>query len=257
VQFLRTAINKDEDIRGLKEIFGMHPMLSYMEKRTDKHPNGADITICENSKARDSRRACVKARDELCILWDGTCVPCCWDADGLQPIGNIAREKINHIWQGAKHQEFQQRLEEGKFEDLPLCRDCSSPVVDGDYAVIELINSWVEMWKRAGSRIMIAPGSQRLSKLLKITRLGECKILAFCDSNPDLHGTSIEGIPIRSYQDIESIRPDVIMIHSAIHNAEIYDALRLYRDRGIQIFEVFRSKGPRDSQSIVQVDNVA
>jgi hypothetical protein len=238
VQFLRTLVNRDEDIRGLVEIFGNHPNLKYIEKRTDKHPDGGDLTVFSNPKDHTGKRTCNKARGELCILWDGTCLPCCWDADGLQPIGNIAQEPIWQIWQGARHKELQRKLAEAEFEALPVCRRCSGPVIDGDFAFVELINSWVEMWKQTGAGIVVAPGSRRMAKLLQTTRLRESNILAFCDGNPRLQGSSLEGIPIQSYQAIEKIQPDAILIHSALHGTEIYESLKHYRDQGIQIFQV-------------------
>lgn len=243
VQFLRTRYNKDEDVRGLIELFGNHPKLKYIEKRTDRHPEGLDLTVFSNPEDHTGKRACAKARGELCILWDGTCVHCCWDADGQQSIGNIAHQPINQIWQGDRHRDIQRKLAEGKFEDLPVCHCCSGPVIDGDFAFVELINSWVEAWKKTQASIVVAPGSQRMAKLLKMTRLRESNILAFCDANPLVHGTLLEGIPIRSYQAIDTLQPNAILIHSALHGTEIYESLKHYLDKGVQIFQV---AGPLD-----------
>jgi radical SAM protein with 4Fe4S-binding SPASM domain len=243
LQFLRTRYNKDEDVRGLVELFGNHPKLKYIEKRTDKHPDGMDLTAFSNPEDHTGKRTCNKARGELCILWDGTCLPCCWDADGLQPIGNVTHQPINQIWQAERHKAFQRKLAEGRFEDLPLCHRCSGPVIDGDFAFVELINSWVETWKTTHARIVVAPGSQRMAKLLTTTRLRESNLLAFCDMNPLLHGTSLEGIPIKSYQAIDALKPNAILIYSALHGTQIYESLKHHLDKGIQIFQV---AGPLD-----------
>ena len=238
VQFLRTIHNKDEDVRDLMELFGQHPMLKYIEKRTDKHPYGADLTVFANPNDQTGKRTCAKARTELCILWDGACLPCCWDADGQLSIGNIKDQPLNEIWQGHRHKEFQRTLLEGRFDELALCNRCSGPVIDGDYASIELINTWVDRWKRSQAKVVVAPGSQRMGKILQMSRLLESNILAFCDANPQLHGTSLEGIPVRPYEAIDTLQPNVLFIHSERHGTAIYDSLKHYIDKGVQIFQV-------------------
>jgi sulfatase maturation enzyme AslB (radical SAM superfamily) len=243
IQFLRTQFNKDENIKDLMELFGDHPKLKYIEKRTDKHPMGLDLTVFSNPEDHTGKRTCAKARGELCILWDGTCVPCCWDADGQQPIGNISQQPICKIWQGELHRDFQQKLAEAKFDDLPVCRLCSGPVIEADFSLIGLINTSAETWKKANARIVVAPGNQRMADLIKASKLRENNILAFCDKNLLMHGTSLDGIPVQPYEAIDTLQPDVIFIYSALYGTEIYNSLKRYQDKGIQVFQV---AGPLD-----------
>ncbi len=243
IQFLRTKHNQEEDVTGLVNLFGIHPKVRYIEKRLDKHPNGADLRMFSNPADYSAKLQCHMSRDQLCILWNGDCVPCCWDSDGEQSIGNISQEALCQIWQGTKHRAFQKRLAEARFDELPVCKNCPGPVTDYDFAYTETINSWVDTWKRAGSKVVIAPGSPRMASLLKTTRLRESNIVAFCDANPRLHGTSMEGIPVKPYDAIEALHPDVIFIYSALHGAAIYDSLKRYQNMGIGISQL---AGPLD-----------
>jgi ABC-type Fe3+-hydroxamate transport system substrate-binding protein len=109
--------------------------------------------------------------------------------------------------------------------------------------LIGLINTSAETWKKTNARIVVAPGNQRMADLIKASQLRENNILAFCDKNLLLQGTSLDGIPVQPYEAIDKLQPDVIFIYSTLHGTEIYNSLKHYQDKGIQVFQV---AGPLD-----------
>jgi hypothetical protein len=241
IQFLRTQHNWDEDISAMMEHFGKRSRVKFIEKRTDKHPRGADITLIRNK--RDvfvSKSGCPKAQNELCILWTGEAVGCCWDADGEQIIGDVRNETIREIWQGEKHREMQRHLAAGTPGVLPLCDRCTGPIAETDFGLVEQVNAWVADWKRDGARVALAPASQGLAKLLKTSRLAEANLVGMFDAAPDaaahrLGPTHPEELRPRPYAEVLDTRPDVLLIYSPKASSDIYFEQRHLRERGVKV----------------------
>lgn len=58
----------------------------------------ADMFVWPDNEApRQDVRFCMGLRDHLGVLSDGTVVPCCLDADGSIPLGNLFTEKLTDI----------------------------------------------------------------------------------------------------------------------------------------------------------------
>lgn len=67
---------------------------------------------------------CLGLRDQAAILVDGTVVPCCLDAEGQIPLGNILRESFGEIIGGERAGRMRSGFEQRKVVE-PLCRRCS------------------------------------------------------------------------------------------------------------------------------------
>jgi MoaA/NifB/PqqE/SkfB family radical SAM enzyme len=130
IQLLRTKYNESEDIGEMADYFGRHSNLQFVEKLAVRHPGTADITVFKSANVLANKTKCRMISGQLCVLWTGECVPCCWDASGEQIIGDIRKQRLIDIWQGAQHKDRQQLLRRGDFSRLPLCEKCFGPSED-------------------------------------------------------------------------------------------------------------------------------
>lgn len=67
---------------------------------------------------------CHGLSSQLAILCDGTVVPCCLDANGEIPLGNIFETTLDEILQGEPACSIRKGFEKGKFV-APLCKKCT------------------------------------------------------------------------------------------------------------------------------------
>lgn len=234
VQFLRTSHNMDEKLSEMMDHFGNHDHLRFIEKRTDKHPNGGDITILSVEHKWNPKRNCVKMHTEFCVLWSGECVPCCWDADGEQIIGDVKLNSINNIWQGELHKQMQGQLFRQDKGCLSLCDKCSGPVSDYLFGLQEQVNALSSGWVDNNKRIVLASANQAMFDLYEKSRLYSANIIAFCDAKPE-GKVAPSNIPVIAYDQIEYIKPDIVMIFSPKYSTEIYFQQRHWRDIGIEV----------------------
>jgi radical SAM protein with 4Fe4S-binding SPASM domain len=70
------------------------------------------------------RGTCRGLRDQVAILVDGTVVPCCLDADGSIPLGNVFEEPFGEIIGGERAERIKKGFQARKVVE-ELCRRCS------------------------------------------------------------------------------------------------------------------------------------
>ncbi len=58
------------------------------------------------------------------ITWDGLVVPCCFDKDALQQLGDLKGKPFKEIWQNEKYQSFRSKILEGR-KHIDICANCS------------------------------------------------------------------------------------------------------------------------------------
>ena len=75
--------------------------------------------------AADERnvRFCMGLRDHIGVLWDGTVVPCCLDADGNLALGNLFRQELGEILASPRAQAIYDGFSRGRAVG-DLCRRC-------------------------------------------------------------------------------------------------------------------------------------
>lgn len=238
IQLLRTNHNIDENIHEMMDYFGNHEAVRFIEKRTDKHPNGEDITIGKSYSPKSDTSKCIKIFSELNVLSDGRIAPCCWDADGAQIIGNVHTQTIAEIWQGIKHIELQNDLKNGNFAQLSLCEKCTDPVTDpvshNSYGLIELINSYAKQWMAQNKKVAIAPVNNLMIELFDKSLLNQVNVVAFCDSNYTEKKIPFE-IPLVTFEELAQIKPEVLFIFSPKFSSEIYFQQKHWQTHGIEI----------------------
>ena len=68
-------------------------------------------------------RFCMGLRDHVGVLFDGTVVPCCLDADGAIPLGNLFTEELEEILSSPKARAVYDGFSRGRAVN-ELCRRC-------------------------------------------------------------------------------------------------------------------------------------
>jgi radical SAM protein with 4Fe4S-binding SPASM domain len=58
------------------------------------------------------------------ILWDGTVVPCCLDADADYPLGKVGERPFSEIWNGEKARELRRAIHQRRHGEIRLCAEC-------------------------------------------------------------------------------------------------------------------------------------
>lgn len=70
-----------------------------------------------------AKHSCYGLRDQVGVLCDGTVVPCCLDADGNIPLGNIFTSDIESILQSSRAKVLKRSFEQRNVTE-DLCRRC-------------------------------------------------------------------------------------------------------------------------------------
>jgi radical SAM protein with 4Fe4S-binding SPASM domain len=83
---------------------------------------------------------CDRLWRHLCILWDGTVVPCEFDFDKIYPLGNVKKESLSGIWNGERIINLRKMHLAGKRTDIDLCKSCtySAPSTLENLAIVAL-----------------------------------------------------------------------------------------------------------------------
>lgn len=236
VQFLRSECNRDENFTDIVDYFGSVEGVRFIEKRTDKHPSGGDIRINFAKSARTLKQDCPKMRGELCVLWTGECVPCCWDADGTQIIGDINLQPLDQIWMGEAHREMIDALSANKRGVLKLCDNCAGPIDDNTHGLAERIKAYARDWVLEKKRVAFAPASATMIELVDSGRIADVEIVAMLDRSPR-HDERLasRGIPVLPHAEADMLDIDTLFIFSPQHSTDIYRSHQALKDKGVEI----------------------
>lgn len=75
-----------------------------------------------------TRPPCRMLYKTLSVYYDGRTTPCCYDHACRLEVGNANETSIEEIWHGAALQRVRRRHEEGRSNELDLCRGCPDHV---------------------------------------------------------------------------------------------------------------------------------
>lgn len=78
-------------------------------------------------RRRLQQKPCKDVYGTICVYWNGDVVPCCYDVDGAEIMGNIVEESLKKIWDSKKYILFRKRVNEAVSHPEPepvLCRNC-------------------------------------------------------------------------------------------------------------------------------------
>jgi radical SAM protein with 4Fe4S-binding SPASM domain len=80
-----------------------------------------------HGKDAKARKPCFLLWRFLVVHYDGTVVPCCMDFTQAMPIGNIMERPLKELWNGKTLRKLRELHIQGRYDEIPLCRDCSIP----------------------------------------------------------------------------------------------------------------------------------
>ena len=72
------------------------------------------------------RKPCIKMREEMFFYSDGRAVLCCWDIAGRAVIGDVTKERVLDIWNGAERRRCAEHLARGERDQILLCSRCDA-----------------------------------------------------------------------------------------------------------------------------------
>lgn len=90
------------------------------------HNWGGKVAAANRSRPHPRGRyvPCARPWCTLCVLWDGTIVPCCADFTGQYALGDANHESIIDVWNGERMRNLRRTLADGRYREIELCRDC-------------------------------------------------------------------------------------------------------------------------------------
>lgn len=74
---------------------------------------------------------CYRSQHHVYVLWDGRMNTCCFDVNGANILGNVNESSLKEIWGSEPYQSFRKLHREGRYKEIPVCRDCNSNRFNG------------------------------------------------------------------------------------------------------------------------------
>lgn len=119
-----------------------------------------------NRTRKGQRKPCFLLWRFFVVHHDGTVVSCCMDFARRLPLGNIMEKPFEEIWNGPAIKRLRTLHGEGRFGEIPLCKDCSTPSVGPGVLLASLFLD------TAFIKMRILPIIERLWLLKKIKPFG-------------------------------------------------------------------------------------
>ncbi len=69
-------------------------------------------------------RHCFRMWSGCVFTWDGKVVPCCFDKDAKNPLGDLNEQTFTGIWNSKRYDQFRQQILDHR-ENIEICRNCS------------------------------------------------------------------------------------------------------------------------------------
>jgi radical SAM protein with 4Fe4S-binding SPASM domain len=67
---------------------------------------------------------CWKMWHACVITWNGLVVPCCFDKDASERMGDLKLQDFKSIWHGEAYQHFRSKLLKGR-KEIEICKNCT------------------------------------------------------------------------------------------------------------------------------------
>ncbi len=91
------------------------------DHRVEK-PEG--MKLLESLPEGQKKPPCRMIYKTLQIYYDGRATPCCYDYDCTMEVGNVQDESIEEIWKGERLAEIRRLHEEGRLDEISICKNC-------------------------------------------------------------------------------------------------------------------------------------
>jgi pyruvate-formate lyase-activating enzyme len=166
-QMMPTKHNPGETEDDFYNEFGKHPNIIvqpwFIHRMIEAENLTEDLFHAANEV---DKRLCDKPFERVDVLWDGTTVLCCMDAEGTLVTGDLNVNSVAYSWNGPKAVRLRRMILSGEWRKLSACRECMADHVVTDIAP----NSW-----RITNPLQPLPQS-RQSQLDIIETLGEYEV---------------------------------------------------------------------------------
>jgi len=107
----------------------------------------------------------------------------------------------------------------------------------------ESVNGEIDSWLRQGKkRVLIFGAGEHTRKLLQRIDLSKLDLVGFADNNSSLWDQNLNGTKICGPHDILDLNPDIILISTAYHEAEIVDQLAAMRLKNVDIVPIYTGR---------------
>ncbi len=73
------------------------------------------------------KKPCSDIYKQLGIYWNGDVVPCCYDVDGKEIMGNAVEQSLKEIWNSDKYRDFRSKVDNSKKQSSSeplICKNC-------------------------------------------------------------------------------------------------------------------------------------
>ncbi len=107
-----------------------------------------------------------------------------------------------------------------------------------DFERLQKMNAMFLSLIQTGSKVLVCPAGKQAAWLMRYSILSHANIVGFADRNPDLHGKPFHGHTVIAPKDIPSLKPDVVLIASDIHNIRIGRELAYLEKEGIKLMPI-------------------
>lgn len=163
-QMMPTKHNEGETEEDFYNEFGRHSNFQVQPWFIHRMIEADNLTKDLFHKPGDvDKRLCDKPFERVDVLWDGTTVLCCLDAEGELVTGDLKKNSIAYSWEGPKAMRLRRKILAGEWHDLPACRACMA-----DHVVTDIAPS---CWKKSDTLPPLPESYQRVYD--RILELGE------------------------------------------------------------------------------------
>lgn len=119
---LRNNEHEIEKARELAKEIGVHFFVKGF-RETDSKLAPAN----PHYRAQFHRKPCTDIYHQLGIYWNGDIVPCCYDVDGKEIMGNLLEQDLKTIWHNEKYINFRKNVAKSKMNshiEPDICKSC-------------------------------------------------------------------------------------------------------------------------------------
>ena len=67
---------------------------------------------------------CFRMWSSCVVTWDGAVVPCCFDKDATNTMGNLKDQAFEKIWKNEAYREFRKRILSSR-KSINICMNCT------------------------------------------------------------------------------------------------------------------------------------
>jgi MoaA/NifB/PqqE/SkfB family radical SAM enzyme len=190
-------------------------------------------------------RCCLDLWRFAYITANGVVRACC--VNDAPIMGDLREKSLQQILKDAPYRDFRAKHLAGKLPkvcggcalvDIATTRSLRAKVSGILRDLSDTVHELLPGLKR--KRVAIYGAGAHTGKLFRETELHTIPLIGIVDRNPLLHGKELEQLAIHPVEDLEEMRPEVIIISSLDFQDEIYDQLKGFRDRGVDTIRLYQ-----------------